>query len=93
MPYLTGEPLRYRIGLGGRFSEHRMTDKASHHEENYTHKGSPAEVDHPNLDQFPSNDVSDKVTDKESGNSDQDIDENGKDVPAKDQMGHAAVKC
>ena len=69
-----------------------MADKAPNHKKNKTGKRSPPEVDHTDPEKFLTDDISDKLSRKKTGDSNQYIYKYRKDCPAGYNMEQAAVK-
>ena len=93
MLYCYTDPVRQAVPVAVFGLKHRMADKTANHEKDYTYKCSPSEVDHPDLNKLPADDVPDKVPGEKARNGDQNIDKDRKNIPAKDQVGYTAVKC
>ena len=69
-----------------------MADQASDKEKNKTAETAETEIDHAQANEFPADDVGEKMSGEKAEQRDDDIDKNGKDVAAGDQMEQAAVK-
>ena len=69
-----------------------MADSAAYEQEYKADKRTPAKIDHADPEVFAPNNTADKLTCKKSGNSNNYINKDGKDIAAGDQVIKTAVK-